>query len=71
MERRKRFFQKFFNFIQLTEKIIHLDLLRIKENTKVTVEVPVEFLNQDICVGLKKGGVLNVIRRTIELICNA
>ena len=38
---------------------------------KVTVEVPVEFLNQDVCPGLKKGGVLNIVRRTIELICNA
>ena len=58
-------------FHPITDKAIHLDLLRIQENTKVTVEVPVEFLNQDICPGLKKGGVLNIIRRTIELICNA
>ena len=62
---------KILQFHPVTDKIIHLDLLRVKENTKVTVEVPVEFLNQDICPGLKKGGVLNVIRRNIELICNA
>ena len=55
----------------ITDKVIHFDLLRVQDNTKVTVEVPVEFLNQDICPGLKKGGVLNVIRRTIELICFA
>ena len=55
----------------VTDKLIHFDFLRVKEDTKVTVEVPVEFLNQDICPGLKKGGVLNVIRRTIELICFA
>ena len=55
----------------ITDKVIHFDLLRVQENTKVTVEVPVSFLNQDICPGLKKGGVLNIIRRTIELICNA
>ena len=55
----------------VTDKLIHFDFLRVQENTKVTVEVPVEFLNQDICPGLKKGGVLNIIRRKIELICNA
>ena len=62
---------KILQFHPVTDKIIHFDLLRVKENTKVTVEVPVEFLNKDICPGLKKGGVLNVIRRNIELICNA
>ena len=55
----------------VTDKLIHFDFLRVKEDTKVTVEVPVEFLNQDICPGLKKGGVLNLVRRIIELSCNA
>ena len=55
----------------ITDKVIHFDLLRVQDNTKVTVEVPVDFLNQDICPGLKKGGVLNVVRRTIELVCFA
>ena len=55
----------------ITDKVIHFDLLRVQDNTKVTVEVPVDFLNQDICPGIKKGGVLNVIRRTIELVCFA
>ena len=62
---------KILQYHPITDKVIHFDLLRVQENTKVTVEVPVEFLNQDICPGLKKGGVLNIIRRTIELICNA
>ena len=47
---------KILQFHPVTDKIIHFDLLRVKENTKVTVEVPVEFLNQDICPGLKQGG---------------
>ena len=55
----------------VTDKLIHFDFLRVQEDTKVTVEVPVEFLNQDICPGLKKGGVLNLVRRLIELSCNA
>ena len=62
---------KILQYHPITDKVIHFDLLRVQENTKVTVEVPVEFLNQDICPGLKKGGVLNVIRRSIELICIA
>ncbi len=62
---------KILQYHPVTEKVIHFDLLRVQDNTKVTVEVPVEFLNQDICPGLKRGGVLNIIRRTIELICNA
>ena len=62
---------KILQYHPITDKIIHFDFLRVQENTKVTVEVPVEFLNQDICPGLKKGGVLNIVRRTIQLICNA
>jgi large subunit ribosomal protein L25 len=55
----------------VTDKLIHFDFLRVQENTKVTVEVEVEFLNRDICPGLKKGGVLNLVRRLVELNCNA
>ncbi len=55
----------------VTDKLIHFDFLRVQNDTKVTVEVRVEFLNQDICPGLKKGGVLNLVRREVELSCNA
>ena len=55
----------------VTDKLIHFDFLRVQENTKVTVEIPIEFLNQDKCPGLKKGGVLNTVRRLVELSCNA
>ena len=55
----------------VTDKLIHFDFLRVQDDTKVTVEVPVEFLNQDTCPGLKKGGVLNLVRREVELSCNA
>ena len=55
----------------VTDKLVHFDFLRVQDDTKVTVEVPVEFLNQDTCPGLKKGGVLNLVRREIELSCNA
>ena len=62
---------KMLQYHPVSDKLIHFDFLRIQENTKVTVDVPIEFLNQDICPGLKKGGVLNTIRRAIELICKA
>ncbi len=55
----------------VTDKLIHFDFLRVQDDTKVTVEVPVEFLNQETCPGLKKGGVLNLVRREVELSCNA
>ena len=55
----------------VTDKLIHFDFLRVQDDTKVTVEVTVEFLNQETCPGLKKGGVLNLVRREVELSCNA
>ena len=55
----------------VTDKLIHFDFLRVQNDTKVTVEVPVQFLNQETCPGLKKGGVLNLVRRDVELSCNA
>ena len=55
----------------VSDRLIHFDFLRVQENTKVNVEIPVEFLNQEKCPGLKKGGVLNTVRRLVELSCNA
>ena len=55
----------------VTDKLIHFDFLRVQDDTKVTVEVPVEYLNEEVCPGLKQGGVLNLVRRSVELSCNA
>jgi large subunit ribosomal protein L25 len=49
----------------------HVDFLRIGKNTKVTVEIPVHFINEEACPGIKKGGVLNVVRHTLEVSCSA
>lgn len=49
------------------EFLIHIDFLRIGKNTKVTVFVPVKFINENLCDGLKQGGVINIVRREIEL----
>ena len=47
----------------------HVDFLRIGANTTVTVEVPVEFINEETCPGLRAGGVLNVVRYQVEVLC--
>ena len=49
------------------ETILHLDFLRIGENTKVTVSVPVQFVNENDCPGLKQGGVINIVRHEVEI----
>ncbi len=55
----------------VTDVPIHLDFLRVGATTRVTVDVPVAFLNQDESPGLKRGGVLNIVRRTINVSCPA
>lgn len=47
----------------------HVDFLRVSADTRVTVEVPVHFVNEEECDGLKRGGVLNVVRYNIEVVC--
>jgi len=49
----------------------HVDFLRVSKNTKVTVDIPVHFLNEDICPGIKSGGALNIVRHTVEVLCRA
>ena len=47
--------------------IEHVDFLRVSKKTVVTVEIPVNFLNEETCPGLKRGGVLNVVRHAVEV----
>jgi large subunit ribosomal protein L25 len=54
----------------LTDRPIHLDFLRFSAETRVHVEVAVDFQNEGASPGLKRGGVLNVVRRDVELICS-
>ena len=55
----------------VSDEPIHIDFIRIVKGSKIILEIPVKFVNAEKSPGLKKGGVLNVIRRTIKLICNA
>lgn len=49
----------------------HVDFLRLNDDSKVKVSVLIDFLNLDRSPGLKRGGVLNIVRRKLELICSA
>lgn len=51
----------------VSDSPMHVDFLRIGKNTVVTVEVPVHFLNEEKSPGLKRGGVLNIVRHTVEV----
>jgi large subunit ribosomal protein L25 len=53
----------------VTDKIESVDFLRVGPKTKISVDVPVHFLNEDKCPGIKNKGVLNVVRHSIELRC--
>ncbi len=55
----------------VTDRPIHVDLLRIRADSVVTVDVPVKFVNELRSPGLKRGGVLNVVRHDIEVHCMA
>ena len=58
-------------FDSVTDEPIHFDLMRIVKGGKIILEIPVKFINNDLCPGLKRGGVLNIVRRKVELRCPA
>ncbi len=58
-------------FDPVTDRPIHVDFLRVSAATSVTVQVPVNFLNEEESPGLKRGGLLNVVRHEIEMSCRA
>ena len=58
-------------FHPVTDRPLHVDFLRIAEHAQVTVAVPVHFANEEGSKGLKRGGVLNIVRHELELVCDA
>jgi len=58
-------------FHPVTDRPLHADFLRLTGNAKVHVEVPVIFTNEAASPGLKRGGVLNIVRHELELVCEA
>ena len=57
------------NYDPITDNPIHIDFLRIVKGAKVIIEIPVNFINHEKSPGLKRGGVLNIVRRKVELKC--
>ena len=58
-------------FDTVTDEPIHFDLMRIVKGGKLILEIPVKFINNELSPGLKRGGVLNIVRRKVELRCPA
>jgi len=58
-------------FDKVSNQPIHIDFQKLSAGTKVAVWIPVRFINENICPGLKIGGVLNIVRRKVELRCPA
>lgn len=58
-------------FDVVTDRPVHADFLRISEHAKVTVAVPVVFVDEETSPGVKRGGVLNIVRHELELVCDA
>jgi large subunit ribosomal protein L25 len=55
----------------VTDRPVHADFFRLAKGAKVEVQVPVVFVNEAASPGLKKGGVLNIVRHELELVCDA
>ena len=58
-------------FHPVNDRPLHADFLRLSANSTVHVEVPVVFVNEAASPGLKRGGVLNIVRHELELVCEA
>ena len=55
----------------VTDNVLHVDFLRVTEKTKLKVYVPVHYINQETCPGLKAKGILSVVRHEVEIVCLA
>ena len=58
-------------FHPVSDRPVHVDFLRISEHATVTVEVPIVFVDEELAPGIKRGGVLNVVRHQLELVVDA
>lgn len=57
-------------FHPVTDRPIHVDFQRLAPGSRIRVKVPVTFLNEETCPGIKAGGVLNVVRREVEVMAD-
>lgn len=69
--KKHRVLPKAYDLDPVKDFVIHVDFLRVSAKTEVTVHIPVHFANEDKCPGIRKGGVLNVVRHEVEVHCPA
>src|SRR5215470_17180933 len=58
-------------FDPVSDRAIHADFMRVTDKTRVRVHVPVQFINEGLSPGIKRGGVLNIVRHEVDLLCPA
>lgn len=58
-------------FHPVSDRPLHVDFFRVGEHATVHVNVPVVYTNEDKCEGIAKGGVLNIVRHEVEIVCDA
>lgn len=69
--KRQKVIARDIQFHPVSDAPMHVDLFRVNEKTRIDVEVSVNFVNEEASPGLKRGGVLNVVRHVVELNCPA
>ncbi len=65
--KKHRVIPKDYHLEPVRDFLVHVDFLRVGKNTSLTVDLPVLFINEEKSPGIKKGGVLNVVRHTVEV----
>lgn len=66
----QKFVAKDVQFHPVTDRPIHVDFMRVSKGSKITVRVPLSFINETLSPGLKNGGVLNVLVHEIDVVCD-
>lgn len=69
--KRQKVIARDIQFHPVSDKAMHVDLYRVDEDTKINVDVTVSFINEADSPGMKRGGVLNIVRHDVELVCPA
>ena len=68
-EKEQKVLPREITFDIISDEPTHIDFLRIVKGSKIILEIPVRFINNELSPGLKRGGVLNIVRRKVELKC--
>ena len=68
-EKEQKVLPREITFDTISDEPTHIDFLRIVKGSKIILEIPVRFINNELSPGLKRGGVLNIVRRKVELKC--